>query len=252
MDITDFFNINTAIVHNAASKDIPDEFRLWETSPNICKNFFDWIRNSSDTGSLKLDITSDISEVVEELSRAEFLAIPHRSDNSNGWRSIVLHGLCSIMTEAPYNYVNLGIVDKSVKETWTDASKFFPKTLAWIDQYVPFKTFSRIRIMVLDPGGYILPHKDLQQSFLGGGLNIAFTNPEGTEFAVEDNGLIPWEPGDIRMINIGKLHSIRNLGSKPRIHMLAYPPLMEEWTLDSMKLVCRSYENMKKDKHTND
>ncbi len=252
MDITDFFNINAAIEHNAASKNIPDEFKKWETSSDTCKNFFNWIRNDSNTGSLKLDITSDISDVVEELSRAEFLAIPHRSDNSNGWRSIVLHGLCSIMTEAPYNYVNLGIVDKSVKETWTDASKFFPKTLAWIDQYVPFKTFSRIRVMVLDPGGYILPHKDLQQSFLGGGLNIAFTNPERTEFAVEDNGLIPWEPGDIRMINIGKLHSIRNLGSKPRIHMLAYPPLMEEWTLDSMKLVCRSYENMKKDKHTND
>jgi len=252
MDITEFFNTNKQLDHNAASKDIPDEFMLWESSPDICKNFFNWIRNDSNTGSLKLDIISDISEVVEELSRSEFLAIPHRADNSNGWRSIVLHGLCSIMTEAPYNYVELGIVDKSIKETWTDASKFFPKTLSWIDQHVPFNTFSRIRVMVLDPGGYILPHKDLQSSFLGGGLNIAFTNPEGTEFAVEDNGLIPWEPGDVRMINIGKLHSIRNLGSKPRIHMLVYPPLMEDWNLEAMKLVCKSYKNMKKDKNTHD
>lgn len=246
MDITDFFNINKQLEHNASSKDIPEEFLSWESSPDRCKTFFDWIRNDSNTGSLKLDIVSDISEVIDELSRAEFLAIPHRADNSNGWRSIVLHGLCSIMTEAPYNYVDLGIVDKSTKETWTDASKFFPKTLAWIDQHVPFKTFSRIRVMVLDPGGYILPHKDLPSSFLGGGLNIAFTNPEGTEFAVEDNGLIPWEPGDVRMINIGKLHSIRNLGSTPRIHMLVYPPAMEEWNLEAMKLVCSSYENMKK------
>ncbi len=245
MDIEEFFNHNKQIKHNALSKTIPDEFLLWENSPEVCRSFFNWIRQDSDTGSLKLDITSDISEVVAELSRAEFLAIPHRTDNSQGWRSIVLHGLCSIMTEAPYNYVNLGIVDNTAKETWTDASKFFPKTVAWIKENIPFKQFSRIRVMVLDPGGYIMPHQDIQRSFLGGGLNVAFTNPPGTEFAVEDNGLIPWEPGDIRMINIGKLHSVRNLGNQPRIHMLVYPPLMEEWTLESMQLVCRSYIKMK-------
>jgi hypothetical protein len=87
------------------------------------------------------------------------------------------------------------------------------------------------------------------------GEQVKLNAPVGDElptkgFAVEDNGLIPWEPGDVRMINIGKLHSIRNLGSKPRIHMLVYPPLMEDWNLEAMKLVCRSFENMKRNRNT--
>jgi hypothetical protein len=73
MDITEFFNTNKQLDHNAASKDIPAEFILWESSPVICKNFFNWIRNDSNTGSLKLDIISDGSRsgalIADALSR---------------------------------------------------------------------------------------------------------------------------------------------------------------------------------------
>lgn len=247
MDINHFFEINKKITHNNSCKDIPQEFSSWEYDDVICENFFNWIRQESDTGSLRLDIASDISEVVREIKRAQHLAIPHRKEDSQGWRSIVLHGLCSIMTEAPHTYIEQGIIDETATETWTDASKFFPNTLKWIKENIPFNTFGRIRIMILDPNGYILPHKDFQTSFLGGGLNVAFTNPAGVEFAVEDNGLVPWKVGDIRMINIGKLHSVRNLDTEPRIHLLAYPA-SKEWPLDGMRLVCKSYRKMKENR----
>lgn len=246
MDIDQFFEINKQIKHNAESKEIPQIFLSWDNDPTVCESFFNWIRHESNTGSLRLDIDSDISEVVEEIKRAQHLAIPHRKEDSQGWRSIVLHGLCSIMTEAPHTYIEQGIIDDTAKETWTDASKFFPKTVTWVKENIPFNTFGRIRIMVLDPGGYILPHKDFQISFLGAGLNVAFTNPVGVDFAIENNGFVPWEDGDVRMINIGKLHSVRHHGIEPRIHLLAYPT-SKEWPLDGMKLVCRSYVKMKEE-----
>lgn len=95
--------------------------------------------------------------------------------------------------------------------------------------------------MILDPGGYILPHQDYPTHLLGGGINIGLTNPPGVEFAIEGHGLIPWADGDIRMINIGHMHSVRNLGTEPRIHILAYPNQWE-WKQEHMEVVCRSYE----------
>ncbi len=243
MDIDNFFKIEKSVKFNSKSKPIPEEFKNWKEP----QKFFNWIRQESNTGSLKLDIDSDINKVVDEIKKAETLAIPHRTHDSNGWRSIVLHGLSSIMTGPPHDYISTGIVPIDAVEGWTDVSKFFPETLIWIKKYIPFKVFSRIRIMILDPGGYILPHKDLEKSFLGGGINVAFTNPSGVEFALEDNGLVPWAPGDIRLINIGKLHSVRNLSNETRIHMLVYPLDIAGWNDYGMSLVCKSYEKMKKD-----
>lgn len=244
MDINLFFDINKKFKHNQLSKEIPVEFKNWRNDQLLCKKFFNWIREESDTGSLRLLIDAEIKDIVEEISKAQHLAIPHRQQDSVGWRCIVLHGLSSIMTEAPYIYVEQGIVTEGEQEQWTDISKFFPITVNWVKQNLPLSSYSRVRIMILDPGGYIKPHKDYKNSFLGGGLNIALTNPKGVEFATEDNGLIPWQDGDIRMINIGKLHSVRNNGTDPRIHLLAYPKTLE-WDIDHMMIVCNSYEKMK-------
>lgn len=239
MDIDSFFEKNRKIKHNLGMKDIPEHFSNWRKDDTICLDFFNWIRLESNAGSIKLNINSDVSEVAEELTARQHLGVLHRSSNSKGWRSIVLHGLSSIMTGPVHDYK--GIVDEGTLESWTDVSRFFPKTVSWIKKTIPFNDFSRIRVMMLDPNGYINPHKDMDIDFLGGGLNIAITNPKGVEFAIDNSGIIPWNIGDIRMINIGKYHSVINNSENLRIHILAYPRTIE-WDIKSMQIVCESYE----------
>lgn len=242
MDINTFFDQNKNIKHNSEARSIPVRFKEWRNDDNLCEKLFHWIRFESNAASLKLDINTDIAEVVQEVTSRQFLGIPHRQESSSGWRSIVLHGISSIMSKPPHSYVELGIDDVELVEQWTDVCKIFPKTMNWITNNIPFTEFSRIRIMILDPGGYIAPHKDFSQRLLGGGLNIALTNPAGVKFCLEEGGLVPWKEGDVRMIDIGRLHSVKNTSNETRIHILAYPKGMD-WPLEAMQLVCKSYES---------
>ena len=75
--------------------------------------------------------------------------------------------------------------------------------------------------MLLKPGGYIKPHKDFETRRLAA-YNVAITNPPGVEFALEEAGLVPWQPGDVRAIDIGRLHAVRNNSNEDRIHMIVH------------------------------
>ena len=59
-------------------------------------------------------------------------------------------------------------------------------------------------------------------AFVFSAFNISIQEPEGHEFAQDDAGLVPWQEGDIRMIDIGRLHSLRNTGTEDRIHMIIH------------------------------
>jgi len=91
--------------------------------------------------------------------------------------------------------------------------------------------------MLLMPGGCIREHADYEVRKLAA-YNIAINNPEGVEFALEDAGLIPWKAGDARAIDIGRRHSVRHIGTIPRIHMIIHGAP----TFKHAQLVCRSYD----------
>ena len=187
-----------------------------------------------------------MAKVKEELIQRSILAIPHRSSESKGWRSITLHGLSSIMTEPEECYKDeLGIVDHSVKQNWTDVARFFPKTIDWITKNIPLDQYARIRVMIVEPGGYIEPHSDtnMGQILGGAGVNIAITNPDGCEFCLEDSGLIPWKEGDVRMVDVHRYHSVRNNSLSERIHIIIHTDNLI-WNTSSIKLVCESYEKL--------
>jgi len=242
VDIENFFETNKKIKLNENSKHIPTEFSDWNTNDHTCELFYDWIRAKSDVGSLKLNIPCDAKFLAKEISAKIDIAFTHRSETAIGWRSIVLHGMSSIMSDYKTEYIEKGIIPNNAVEDWTDVSKYFPYTVEWIKEVMPFNTYERIRIMVLDAGGKIYPHKDLPQSTLSIGINVAITHPNNIEYAVENSGLIPWKEGDVRVINVGKLHSVRNFSHEPRIHLLVYPQRNEKWNLEGMRLVCKGYE----------
>lgn len=235
--VNDFFAEHMYVEHNKDILKAPQEFLDLEFDSNV-KNFFQWIRHDSRGKSLKYDITANVEEIKEELTSKVLLAVPHRE--CVGWRSITLFGYSSIMTNSYEYYTQQGIITNEKLE-WTDVCKFFPKTVEWIKRHNPLASYSRIRIMILEPGGSSAPHKDYNAGqALCGPINIAIVNPPGAQFAIENGGLVPWEEGDFRSMDVGSLHCVRNIGNTHRIHIIITPS-KEDWDIDAMRMACKSF-----------
>jgi quercetin dioxygenase-like cupin family protein len=236
--VTDFFNANKDIKHNKDVLSIPAEFLNIESDQTVT-NFFKWIRHSSQCKSLRLDIDADISEIKQELKTRASLAIPHREHPT--WKSITLYGYSSIMTNSYEQYKLDGLITDEDVTDWTDVSRFFPKTVTWLKENCPLKEFARIRVMVLEPGGSSDPHKDYEMGqALCGPINVAVVNPPGSEFVLENGGIVPWQEGDVRSMDLGSVHCIRNLSNEPRIHLII-TPAKTDWDIDAMRLACKSF-----------
>lgn len=244
--ITDFFNKAHITVHNKDAQKTPAEFLDCDT-PAKTVEYFKWIRHHSQCGSMKLDVLTDVTEIKDELIKLSSLGIAHRSGNSEGWRSITLYGYSSIMTSSSDYYINQGLVTADTKLGWTDVAEFAPKTVAWIKQYSPITEYSRIRVMIVDPGGYIQPHIDhTAGQLLAANIHVAVVHPEGVEFALDNCGIIPWKEGDIRVVDIGRAHSVRNLSDQIRIHLIISPKEYE-WEMAAMQTACSSYTKFQQD-----
>lgn len=239
--VLDFYYKYKDIQHNNSMLKAPEEFIGYENDLNKMNKYFEWIRFKSHMGSMRLNIDADITEVKKELSDRSFLAIPHRKTESNMWEVITLYGYSSIITDSPQYLQENNLLPENIKLQWTDISPMFPKTVEWIKNNIPLKTVSRIRVMVVQPGGYILPHRDYHHGQCAcAGINIAIVNPEGAEFCLENNGLIPWQEGDVRVFDVGLFHCIRNNSSVPRIHIIV-SPIGSEWDTEAKRLACDSY-----------
>lgn len=231
-DVATFFNNNKNILHNKDMLEPPKDLI------NDTESFFKWIRHSSKCKSLKLD-NLNVSEIKEEIKNKTFLSIPHR--DHLGWRSITLYGYSSIMINSYEHYKEIGFDFSNVNPDWTDISKFFPKTVSWLKKNNPLTDFVRIRFMILEPNGSSSPHKDYEHGqFLCGPINLSITQPLGAEFVLENGGCVPWVEGDLRTMDLGSNHCIRNLGSEPRIHMIITPS-SNDWNIESKELACCSY-----------
>ena len=195
----------------------------------------EWICKHANLPSLKLRVP--IPRLEEMAQEAEALLdryVDHRGDIHPGWSSICIHGAGATITNdwrAPeYNFT------EQPEYKFTEIADQCPATVEWIKQYWT-KDLARVRFMLLAPGGYIRPHNDYDGRELNA-INVAITNPPGVEFAMEDAGLIPWKQGDVRAIDIGRQHSVRNLGDQNRIHMIIHGRT-ENWS----KTICESYED---------
>lgn len=236
-EVIDFFNDNKDIEHNKDALAVPAEFVNATTDEEITR-FFKWIRHQSKCKSLRLDKVS-VEELKEEIRPKIPLAVIHRENP--GWRSITLYGYSSIMTNSYEHYKEMGIVTDDMITDWTDISRIFPKTVAWIKKNSPLKEFNRIRLMILDPGSSSTPHKDYELGqALCGPINAAIINPVGAEFVLENGGLVPWKEGEFRSMDVGSLHCIRNTGTEPRVHIII-GPTKSDWDIGAMRLACSSY-----------
>lgn len=203
----------------------------------------DWIRQHSGLPTFLLDLKIPHEEMHKEALANEEQFVNHRGGTSPGWSSMAVHGTAVHHTQPrEYYFKNK---KKMPEYKWTDLAKKCPVTVDWLKS-LGFKKFSRVRFMKLDVNGYITPHADTNERGIQA-WNVALNNPEGHKFVMDGYGLVPWEAGQVRGIDIGIKHTVKNYGLEPRIHMIIHGgfdiPFLETMYRSYKKL----YEEFKND-----
>ena len=169
-------------------------------------------------------------EMLEEAKALQSLMLAHRSDyeDNRGWKSLVLHGISSLHTQGAEKY-GMDPEDNSIYR-WTDISDMAPVTTAFFKEQFHYDWFHRVRIMMLEPGGYICPHTDFDHYTLGP-VNIALNNPEGCEFVMQNAGVVPFQQGTIKKLALVNRHAVFNNSDQARFHIIVHGcPNWEYWS----------------------
>lgn len=175
----------------------------------------------SDSKYLKLDIKVPHEQMLEEAQRLRSDFIPYRPDATNEcWHSLPLIGLGK---DKPYSwekYAN-NAKEAAEKTIWTDFCKECPVTSKWLRETYPSNLYGRVRFMLLEAGGYINYHKDMDYSVLGA-VNVALNNPPECKWHWKDNESLAFLPGDAYAMNLSYEHSIINDSNEDRYHLIIH------------------------------
>lgn len=221
--------------HYQHIKPRPAEFDNWQEFKHLRHQYHKWIRESSNCPSLPLLLDFPYQDAFNEAMNASEYLVKHRGNNHPGWESMALHGQGIDKTDSHKQYPELQEI-----YDWTELADKCPITTQWFkDMNWPTKQFQRIRFMMLRSGGWIKPHQDLDRRELSA-MNIALNNPDDCLFAMQDAGVIPWKPGDCRLIDVGRRHMVYNKSSQDRIHMIVH----DHWHPDQYDIVCESYDKL--------
>jgi hypothetical protein len=218
-----------------------NEFDNWKNDKRVENKYAKWIIQDSNCPSLLLNIPVPYKEMTAEAEQFLDRFVKHRGGWNPGWSSIAVHGQSAERTQPANYYVEEGIdsEDNIAPYTWTEIAKDCPVTVEWLKNTFPIKEYHRVRYMLLEPEGFIQPHSDFKERRMAA-FNVALSNPPGVEFALEEAGLIPWQPGEARAIDIGRNHSVLHTGTENRIHMIIHGL----WADGFERCICESFEDL--------
>tara|TARA_A100001515_G_scaffold134217_1_gene124047 strand:- start:76 stop:699 length:624 start_codon:yes stop_codon:yes gene_type:complete len=189
------------------------------------------IKNDMHLPWLELDIAVPYDNILNEFNNIKDQVVKHRSSDRllnqthKGWNSLTIHGVDATTTEA-----------KEGLNTWTSVADQCPQTKQWIQQnFIINEQTGRIRFMYLEPGGWIMPHKDRDVHKLYE-INVAISNPKGCVFRMLERGNIPFAPGKAFIIDTANKHMIHNDSDQPRLHIILHTDIDD-------KVIERSYAN---------
>jgi pyruvate-formate lyase-activating enzyme/uncharacterized cupin superfamily protein len=206
------------------------------------------IYHESQLPYLKLDFPSfDHKKMLGEALSLQSFFVPHRKDGF-GWKGLTLFGLSHSHTELLSDY-GIPETDENIRRycSFTDiCQKLCPETFNFLKNNIGYNRFTRVRYMLLEPGGSISPHRD-QENLGFGSLNIVLSHPDGCHFFVEEGGEIPLSPGDAFLFANGYRHCVVNNSSQPRIHILihghAEPAFWNPLLVRSFEKEIKKWEN---------
>ena len=173
---------------------------------------------------LDLGLPSDvIPKMHAEATRLLPEFVPHRKYDEqagyghSGWKSLCVHGLSATQTE---NYSSYGHTShQTAPYRFTEIADRCPETVRFLKELFPFEKYYRVRYMLLEPGGYIAPHRDQKEpGFFG--VNIALNQPDECRFGMPDRGVPPFKVGSAILPDLSNLHFVWNQSQTPRIHLI--------------------------------
>jgi len=195
---------------------------------------------SKGLGYLPLQLGYDVpyeAMLAEARNLRDHFVMHRSSENHRGWRSICIHGLSPTHTlgHKDYGYETT----ESAPYGWTDICKFCPVTHDFFSRVLEYDSYERIRFMLLEPGGYILPHVDVPWVQLAP-INIALNAPRDCEFIMENWGTIPFPPGAVNILAIGNPHAVWNRSDEDRYHIIVHGIKKPMW----QQRIVNSYESL--------
>jgi hypothetical protein len=201
---------------------------------------FNWVVKESKLPWLPLDIELPYEDMLQEAKDIKHLFVDHRDDDvkdgygHKGWKSLCIHGIEEYKTNhhTQYGYNS----NEETPYKWTSISDKCPITTNWLKNIFPMDTYYRVRFMLLEPGGFIVPHKDSDHNHLAP-INVALNHPKNCIFKMEKHGVVPMKPGVAMLLDVGNIHAYINKSNEDRIHIIIHGKTTEKYK----DLVIRSY-----------
>jgi hypothetical protein len=198
---------------------------------------FDWIKRQSGLPWLRLNIDIPYEVIAKELESVQPLMVSHRDNYGEhmGWKSFCIHGKSFDATQEDEHYNDLR------PYIWTpEAKEHLPCTVEYFSTCWPRATFARLRVMLLEPGGYISVHSDNLESELMP-INIAISQPANCNFVMEQHGAVPFVPGSAFWLDVSNRHTVFNHSDQPRWHIIVHQSFDN---IEFQNLVVNSYKNL--------
>ena len=203
---------------------------------------YNWIVNESELPWLELDIEFPYAEMHAEAVALKDEFVAHRDQDGGGgyrhkgWRSLCIHGIDAYKTNHydQYGYRS----NDEVPYIWTHIANRCPVTVRFFQDVFPYSRYYRLRFMLLEPGGYITPHRDTDVNKLSP-VNVALNTPVGCMFKMKDHdGFVPLKTGNAILLDVGNTHAVYNKSEEDRYHIIVHGVKTTEYE----RLVERSYE----------
>lgn len=185
----------------------------------------------SDTKFLKLEIPFPHEEMLAEAQRLKHRFTDHRGgeDVHKGWKSLALYGLGEDLHESWQDYGYSSALDAAKDFGWTPAAFECPTTMQFLQNSFPCKRFGRVRLMLVEAGGWIGPHTDTTHRLVEN-INMPLSNPSGCTWRWGDGEELFMEPGGAYAMNISYEHAIYNNSNEDRFHIIvARHDSTDEW-----------------------
>ena len=102
---------------------------------------------------------------------------------------------------------------------WTEIAEQCPITKRFLESNFHISSSSgAIRFLLLEPGGYIVPHSDQKDPGLKF-CNIGLDVPKGTNFYMENHGNMPYKSGSCLIWDHSIKHWVVNDSNRPRLNI---------------------------------
>ena len=136
-----------------------------------------------------------------------------------GWKGVCLHGLGpNILGSARSNGYS---EEETAPYKWTEAADRCPIMTNFLKGLDIFDRFFRVRIWLLEPGGYIRWHNDyIKRSVLP--INFQLNHPLGCKFIMKGRGPLLFKAGRAFLLDLSNMHWVENTSSINRYHLTVH------------------------------